>query len=62
MKIRHVEDYRKRRKDEYPATGEQLDAIMKMAAALKAQGIELPEETEQWIARCQSVKTKYKKG
>lgn len=62
MKIRHVDDYRKRRKAEYPPTGEQLDAVMKLAAALAEQGFELPEETQQWIARCQSVKAKYKKG
>lgn len=62
MKIRHVDDYRKRRKAEYPAVGEQLDAIMKMAAELREQGIRLPEETEQWIARCMEVKSKYRKG
>lgn len=62
MKIRHTDDYRKRRKVEYPATGDQLDAVMKLAAALKEQGIPLPEETERWISRCQEVKTKYPKG
>lgn len=62
MKIRHVDDYRKRRKAEYPAVGEQLDAIMKLAAAIKEQGVALPEETQQWIARCQEVKAKYRKG
>lgn len=62
MKIRHVDDYRKRRKAEYPPVGEQLDAIMKLAAELREQGIRLPEETEQWIDRCMEVKSKYRKG
>lgn len=61
MKIRHSEDYRKRRRAEYPPVGEQMDAIMKMAAALREQGIALPEETQQWIDHCQSVKMKYRK-
>lgn len=62
MKIRHEVDYRKLRKQAYPAVGDQLDAVMKLAAALKEQGIPLPEETERWISRCQEVKTKYQKG
>lgn len=62
MKIRHCEDYRKRRRAEYPPTGEQLDAVMKLAAALAEQGFELPEETRQWVAHCQGVKAKYRKG
>ena len=61
MKIRHVDDYRKRRKAEYPPIGDQLDAVMKMAAALREQGFQFPPEVEQWVARCQEVKAKYRK-
>lgn len=61
MKIHHVDDYRKRRKAEYPSTGEQLDAVMKLADALQEQGVSLPEETRQWIENCKEVKAKYRK-
>lgn len=61
MKIQHNEDYVPLRKKEYPAIGEQLDALMKLAQALQTQGIELPSETLEWISKCNKVKTKFKK-
>jgi len=61
MKIRHSEPYANLRRQEYPAVGEQLDAVLKMAQALQEQGIELPKETQTWIAQCQAVKQRYAK-
>jgi len=61
MKIRHSEHYAPLRRREYPAVGEQLDAILKLAQALQKQGIDLPEETCVWIAQCQAVKDRYTK-
>lgn len=60
MKIQHSENHRELRAKEYPRIGDQLDAILKMTVALKAQGINLPEETTDWIDRCLAVKSKYK--
>lgn len=62
MKIRHTEDYRTRRRREYPAVGDQLDVVMKLACALKDQGVELPAEVQEWIDCCHEVKAKYPKG
>ena len=45
MLIQHKEDYRLVRAKEYPKISDQIDAIMKMASALKDQGITLPEDT-----------------
>lgn len=59
--IKHSEPYGPLRRKEYPDYGEQLDAIYKMALALKEQGIELPVDTVNWIERCKAVKDKYKK-
>ena len=44
------------RASNYPSMGDQLDAIMKAMAALKAQGVALPKQTEDWIDECQRVK------
>lgn len=62
MKIRHSESYVPLRSAAYPQIGEQLDAIYKLAASLQAQGIELPEETLQWIDKCREVKARYPKN
>lgn len=40
---------------------DQLDAVFKMAKALRDAGIELPAGTLAWIAHCEGVKTKYSK-
>lgn len=61
MKIPVEQDYKQLRQPAYPATGEQLDAIFKLAKALQAVGVQLPEETIAWIEVCQSVKDKYPK-
>ena len=61
MKIHHSEPYAPLRQKAYPAFGEQLDALLKLAVALQAQGIELPEDTVKWINNCIAVKEKYKK-
>jgi len=61
MKIRHSEPYAPLRAQAYPSVGEQLDAVVKMAQALQRQGIELPEETQAWIAQCQAIKQRYAK-
>lgn len=61
MKIQHDEDYRKLRREAYPPMGEQLDAVVKLAQAMREQGVELPPETEAWINRCLAVKSKFPK-
>ena len=61
LKIQHSEDYRPLRARAYPPHGEQLDAIFKLAQALQAQGIELPDETQRWIAQCERVKQAHPK-
>ena len=61
MKIRHHEDYRVRRGSEYPDTGSQLDAVYKMATALRDAGVELPADTLAWLDEIAAVKTKYPK-
>ena len=61
MKIKHSTPYAPLRAAAYPPVGEQLDAIMKMAQALKAQGISLPAEAYTWIDQCEQVKARFKK-
>ena len=61
MKIQHNEDYRKLRAAAYPKAGDQLDAIYKMAVALKNSGAPLPPETLDWIAAIELVKQTYPK-
>lgn len=62
MKIRHSEPYGPLRSAAYPDIGEQLDAVFKLAEALKDQGFTLPEATLQWIEKCRAVKTVYPKN
>lgn len=62
MLIQHKEDYRVARTKAYPKIGDQIDAIMKLASALKDQGITLPQATVDWINTCQTIKTTYPKG
>lgn len=61
MKIQHHEDYRVRRRSEYPDTGAQLDAVYKMAAALHDAGVQLPPDTVEWLEQVAAVKAKYPK-
>lgn len=62
MKIRHSEPHGPRRKAAYPDIGDQLDAVFKMAKALAELGIQLPDETMQWIHDCERIKRAYKKA
>ena len=61
MKIRHSEPHGPLRAKAYPDVGDQLDTVMKLADALRAQGIWLPQEVHEWIDQCKAVKNKYKK-
>lgn len=56
MKIHHKVDVAPRRAAAYMPIEAQLDAIFKGFAALKEQGVTLPQETLDWIAHCQAVK------
>lgn len=40
----------------YPTVDKQLAAIVKMAAALRAQGFEMPAEVTEWLDECAAVK------
>lgn len=59
MKIVHKSDYVQKRRMAYPAIGDQLDAIYKLAAHMKEKGEPLPPDVERWIQQCKSVKDKY---
>lgn len=50
------------RMTQYPAVGNQLDALFKLALALQTQGIKLPPDTVAWINQIQSVKDANPKG
>ena len=62
MKIKHKVDIGKRRGREYPPVTDQIDALFKMAQALRDQGITLPAETLKWIDTIEKVKAKFPKG
>lgn len=62
MKLEHKVDWENARAKTYPSAGAQLDAIYKGFVALKAQGYELPAETEEWLEVCNKVKTDHPKG
>lgn len=49
------------RRREYPDIRDQLDAMVKLAAALREQGIPLPDDVVRWVEHCQAVKRKYPK-
>lgn len=57
MKILHRPDYREKRKEEYPAIGDQLDAIWKALA-----GRDLPPEATAIRDKVLAVKEKYSKN
>jgi hypothetical protein len=46
---------------DYPAIGDQLDALAKAMAALRDQGVALPAETEHWLDSCAAVKARHPK-
>ena len=62
MTINHKEPYGPLRAKAYPKVTDQLDAVFKLAVALRAQGIILPPETADWIDQCQHVKDTYPKA
>lgn len=62
MKLKHSEPYAPIRAKEYPAIGDQLDAVFKLALALKEQGVVLPPETQAWVEQCQAVKERHPKN
>lgn len=45
----------------YPEIGDQLDAMVKLGLALRAQGIDLPEDVTAWLDKCEAVKLKHPK-
>lgn len=60
MKVTVEQNYRELRQIAYEDIGNQLDALFKLAKALKEQGIALPTDTLNWIASCQNIKDKFK--
>jgi hypothetical protein len=54
-------NYFNNRMKEYPAVGDQLDSVFKMAKALQESGVVLPPDVLGWIQACQAVKDKYPK-
>lgn len=61
MKIQHREPHGPLRAKAYQSIGDQLDAVAKLAAALRDQGIVLPDDVVKWVDHCQAVKAKFKK-
>ena len=47
------------RRRAYPPITDQLDAVMKLAAHLRASGMELPPDVCDWVDACQEVKRRY---
>ena len=55
--------YKRSRRAEYPAVGEQLDAILKAFNQMRLNGIDLTQEMDDLLGRWLAVKAKYpKKG
>ena len=61
MKINHKEDPIPLRIEEYPAMGDQLDAIFKFIDSLAGTGIPIPTETQAWINRIKEIKSQFPK-
>lgn len=61
MRVRAVAGYREARARRYPPIGDQLDAVAKLAAALRDQGVVLPADTQAWLDEIQAVKTELPK-
>lgn len=60
MRIKHVEPYGPLRAGAYPPVEDQLDALVKLAHALRRQ-VALPPEVISWIDACLAVKETYPK-
>lgn len=55
-------DYATARAAAYPPIGDQLDALAKLAAALRdAKAVALPPEVLDWLAKVEAVKTRHPK-
>jgi hypothetical protein len=61
MKIKHTDDYAKRRKQEYPTIEDQLDALLKGFQELANGGMKLPPSIKAWVDQLQRVKDKFPK-
>ncbi|VEI25184.1 Uncharacterised protein [Bordetella bronchiseptica] len=61
QKISYRASPAERRARAYPPIGDQLDAVMKLAAALQAAGMQLPDDVTRWVEQCQAIKRKYPK-
>lgn len=59
MKIHHQSDHAERRRAEYPAIGDQLDALWKALAAMP-HGT-LPPEADAMLERIRAIKDEYPK-
>lgn len=59
MKITHVEDYAKLRREGYPEIGDQLDALWKLIAALP-QANNIPE-VKSMLQKIEAIKTRFPK-
>ena len=60
VRIDHQGNYAERRREAYPAIGDQLDAIWRALAAIRAGGT-LPPEALEMLARIDDVKTRFPK-
>lgn len=45
-----------RRREQYPPIGDQLDAMVKLAAHFREQGVQLPAAVCDWVDKCLDVK------
>lgn len=61
MKIHTKRDYRELRRVQYPALGDQLDAVLALAEHLRDSGHALPEKTLRWLDACLDVKRRLQK-
>ena len=50
-----------RRYDAYPAVGEQLSAIVDLAKAVKAAGVDVPASVDDWLTTVDAVKAAHPK-
>ena len=50
-----------RRHDAYPAVGEQLSALVDLAKAVKASGVDVPASVDDWLATVDAVKAAHPK-
>jgi len=60
--IKHRDDPLRARAQAYPNVGDQLDAICKLAQALRDQGMNLPAEVSAWVDQCVDVKQRFPKA